>query len=161
MLGPSWIALLQRIPSNLHDCLALLTTTGVEVVVQRLLRMEEHFLVLRGRVAGSLDAGRVMIVPYDQISNVAFNKRMSEEEVQQIFEGSEGAVSLAPSPPAEKKDAAEETRTDPQAGSPKEPEVSPAKEPEAKPAKAPHPSKSVLLERLRARLAEKSTQLAK
>src|SRR5207248_3086795 len=52
---------------------------------QSILRLENEFAILRGRMAGSTDAGRVIILPYHQIVNLAFSKRMLEPEVKSIF----------------------------------------------------------------------------
>ena len=49
----SWMKLLQRIPSEQHDILVLLTSIGVEINLQRIMRMEDEFLVVRGRRGGS------------------------------------------------------------------------------------------------------------
>ena len=85
MLGPSWIALFERIPAKYHDTLALSLVTGAEIIMQSVLRLESDFAILRGRMAGSTDAGRVIILPYDQIVNAAFTKRMLEPEVKAVF----------------------------------------------------------------------------
>jgi hypothetical protein len=159
MQGPSWIALLERIPVKLHDTLALTLVTGAEIMMQSLLRLESDFAIIRGRMAGSIDAGRVIILPYDQIVNLAFTKRMLEPEVQAVF----GETLESPSAKVEgevsKEEAGnqikepEDQETD-HSDSSKENQVPavPAKEPLKNPS-AP-PSKSILLARLRARLAE-------
>ncbi len=85
MQGPSWIALFTRIPNKLHDTLALTLVTGAEILMQSVLRLESDFAIIRGRMSGSTDAGRVIILPYDQILNLAFTKRMLEPEVKSIF----------------------------------------------------------------------------
>src|SRR5204863_4530512 len=85
MQGPSWIALFNRIPSRLHDSVAMTLVTGAEIIMQSMLRLESDYAILRGRMAGSTDAGRVILLPYDQIVNVAFTKRMLEPEVEAVF----------------------------------------------------------------------------
>jgi hypothetical protein len=168
MQSPSWVALFRQIPANLQDALALLTINGAEIVIQKILRLDQDFLILRGRMAGTMDGGRVIILPYNQISNVAFNKRMTEPEVKAIFGVDEtlkslptSAAALSPSEPTPvEEDAAEdveimednptETTTselNPPAQEPPSPAPDPNKPPQA------HPSKSILLARLRARLS--------
>ena len=62
-----------------------------------------------------------------------------------------------PATPDRDPSASEETpATAPPADAAIEPEPPPAKEPEPRPAKAQHPSKSILLERLRAGLRKKA-----
>ena len=86
MLGPSWINLLGKIPVTLQDSVALtLVFTGAEILMQSVLRLESDFAIIRGRMSGSTDAGRVIILPYDQLVNLAFTKRMLEPEVVAIF----------------------------------------------------------------------------
>lgn len=149
MQGSDWINLLRRIPANLHNELALGLVTGGEVVVQQLIRMENDFVIVRGRMSGSTAEGRVMIVPYSHMTLLALNKPMPETEVQAIFgaapseapvvEASAGATT--PSQPAARDKPADGILPKPAA--PGQPKPTP-------------PSKSVLLARLRERLAEKS-----
>src|SRR5262249_7599624 len=86
MHGPSWIALLRRIPIQYHDSLAFSLTTGGEIVVQSLLRLERDFVSLRGRLSGSQDSGRVLILPYSQIVSLALQRRITDTEANAIFE---------------------------------------------------------------------------
>src|SRR3712207_5471743 len=85
MQGNTWIELFRRIPANLHDSLALTLTNGMEIVIQRILKLDPDFAVLRGRMAGTQDQGRVVIVPYHQFLSIAFGKRMTDPEVVAIF----------------------------------------------------------------------------
>jgi hypothetical protein len=85
MQGHGWIDLFKQIPSNLHDALALGLSTGIEIVVQQLLRLDDDFMVLRGRTSGSNDGGRIMILPYGHLVSIAFNRRMMATEVEEIF----------------------------------------------------------------------------
>lgn len=146
MQGTSWIEFFRRVPVNLHDCLALTVTTGAEIVIQRIIKLEDDFAIMRGRMAGTQDGGRVVVIPYTQLVSVALNRRMTDAEVQAVFGASTpmaaaidlAAVADAPAAeeaPAEEPGAAEEE---------------PA---EAAPARSAMPSKSVLLAKLRARLA--------
>jgi hypothetical protein len=148
MQGSAWIALLRRIPADLHNSLALGLVTGDEVVVQQLIRLEEDFVIVRGRMSGSTAEGRVMAVPYAHMTLVALNKRMSEPEVQKLF--GKGL----PTAPLVVEDGPEETRA------PAEPMPAAVEPAVAAPAEAARPkpvppSKSMLLARLRERLAEK------
>lgn len=186
MLGPSWIAMFGRLPVNYHDSLALTMATGAEIMVQSLLRLESDFVILRGRMAGSTDAARVIILPYDQITNVAFQKRMLEPEVEAIFgpaqefvavpvpgsPASAATSSTTASPNAETKTEAAPAESIPaawekpgqrkpvsQPATAAAPNGSPAAPPtngeaSKEKSKLPMPSKSLLLTRLRARLAE-------
>jgi hypothetical protein len=168
MQGPSWITLFERIPVTLHDSLALTLATGSEILMQSVLRLESDFVLLRGRMSGSTDAGRVLIVPYDQIVNLAFTKRMLEADVQAVFGqtlespaslGQAGAAAggVADAATAPGQELARPAETQPAAASAK-PQAAPV--PAGAAAKVPTspPSKSILLARLRARLAEQGKQ---
>jgi hypothetical protein len=92
-----WISLVQTVPPEFHDNLSVFLTNGVELSVQGILRMEEQFVVLRGRVMGSTDAGLVYFVPYEQITCLGYSKTIKEEVVQGWFrDGPIYAVTGAP-----------------------------------------------------------------
>jgi hypothetical protein len=151
MQGSAWIALLRRFPAELHNTLALGLVTGDEVVVQQLIRLEEDFVIVRGRMSGSTAEGRIMAVPYAHMTLVALNKRMTEPEVQKLFGKGLPTVSL------DADDGLEETRAAPVEPAPAtaEPAAAAPVVAEAAKPKAVPPSKSMLLARLRERLAEK------
>ena len=94
MQNRAWIKLLQRIPPDRHDGLVLMATTGVEISIQTILRQEEDYLVLRGRMAGTTDSGRVFFIPYDQITYLGIVRELKEAEVNAMLGG---APALAPS----------------------------------------------------------------
>jgi hypothetical protein len=144
MQGTFWINLFSRIPANLHDSIALILVTGSELVVQKFVKLDNEFVVLRGRMSGTTDGGRVVVLPYPQLMAFAFTKRMTDPEVEAIFGegGAQFAAALAAIPDTD--DAAAETAS-----------TVPAADADVNtPAKAAMPSKSMLLAKLRARLAE-------
>lgn len=145
MQGSLWVKLLRRIPAELHNSLALGLVTGDEVVVQQLIRLDSDFIIVRGRMSGSTAEGRVMLVPYAQMTMVAVNKQLPEAEVQGMFgQAAPSATAPPPSPPVANPPV------DNQSPNPPRVEIASA----ASQLKAP--SKSVLLARLRERLAEKA-----
>jgi hypothetical protein len=149
MQGDAWIALLRRVPLNLHDGLILSLTTGAEVVVQKFVKLEPDYVILRGRMAGTQDSGRVVILPYSNIVSINVTRRLLEAEIDGIFgketQGFAASVPLTAVPAAETGggdtplDTAEAV-AEANAGSAL-----------AKPAM---PSKTALLAKLRARLNE-------
>jgi hypothetical protein len=144
MQSAAWISLLRRIPENLHDGLALTLTTGAEVVVQNFVKLDADCLILRGRMAGTQDNGRVVMLPYSNLVSVNITRRLTEPEIEAIF-GKDGqpfpaAIPLAAPAAAETADRAATPVGD-----------------EGAAADAPRPampSKSVLIAKLRARLAD-------
>src|SRR5205823_443258 len=84
-IGPIWLHLLRHIPESYHESLVLTMTNNSEVIVQSIVRFEMYYVILRGRTAGSLDAGRLMVVPYDQIHFMGFKQRVTDAEIHEIF----------------------------------------------------------------------------
>ena len=162
MLGPSWIALLEKIPATIHDKVALTLVTGAEILMQSLVRLDPDFAILRGRMSGSTDAGRVIVLPYDQIVNLAFTKIMLEPEVQAIFGKTLTSAVPSSQQAATDNEAASEDAAAPEiVETPKEqpkavikPQITPSPSAPSPAKNQPVPSKSILLARLRARLAE-------
>ncbi len=81
----TWIQMFRRIPAELHDGLALGLTTGSEIVVQRIVKLEPAFMIIRGRLAGTQDSGRIVLIPYEQLTFVALTKVLNDLEVESIF----------------------------------------------------------------------------
>jgi hypothetical protein len=150
MEGHAWAGLLQRIPATYHDNLAVVLSTGAEIVLQSIASLEPEYMVIRGRTAGSTDSGRVFIVPFDQVQYLGFQKPLREPELRALF-GSEAPAFAACAGPV---DAA------PAEGTLAPPPPPPASEPapEPVPQKPPPMSKSILLARLRARLSQDGKQ---
>ncbi len=138
----AWIAMFRRIPINLHDVLTLGMTTGVEIVIQKIVKLEPDFMIIRGRLAGTQDSGRIVMIPYAQLTFVAVVRDLKEEEIESIF-GKGAAAVVADLPPTPEAPAAEE----PPAQAP-----TAAVEPPKKPAA---PSKSALVAKLRGQMKDK------
>ncbi len=152
MQSASWIALLRRIPANLHDGLVLTLTTGGEVVVQRFVKLDADVAILRGRMAGTQDNGRVVVLPYNNLIAINFTRRMSDAEVDTVFGKNTQAfaASIALSAPAAEVEASDGNET---AGGDDGGEADNADGGSA-PAKPAMPSKTILIAKLRARLNE-------
>jgi hypothetical protein len=141
----AWIALFRKIPVDLHDTLALGMATGQEIVVQKIVRLDPDFMIIRGRLAGTQDAGRIVSIPYPQLSFVAIQRDLKDTEVDALF-GKNDPAALASLPATveitdiERTPEGEAVANEPAA-------ASPAK-------KADGPSKAVLLAKLRDRLRD-------
>jgi len=96
MQNAAWMALWRRLPPDQHDQLMVVTGIGTEIAIQNILRIEEDFVVIRGRLAGSSDTGRVFFVPYNQINYAGFQKAIKEEEFNALFGENEPQVADAP-----------------------------------------------------------------
>jgi hypothetical protein len=165
MQGPSWIALIRRIPASQHDCLIVMTTTGAEVVIQKVIRLDRDFLVCLARLSGSTEQGKLMVIPYDQLTYLSFNKKMTDQEIEAVVGKPGVAVQLVETAPEAVSEAVQEGLTEPltfPTGAASEPgavtpqpvqQVDPTAAPAKPGPKAAPPSKTMLLARLRQRLA--------
>ena len=150
MLSSSWIELIRLIPPQRYDNLTVTTSSGMEINIQTVLRAEEEYMVVRGRLSGTTDAGRIFFVPYDQINFLNFITPLKEAEVHAMFTAPPPAAAAPPVPPVG-DETVPETEDEPA------PAVKPS---EAVPAAAPPvrttvAGRSAILERLRARVAPK------
>jgi hypothetical protein len=85
MRADLWKALLRRIPPEQTDNLVLVMGQGTEINVQALLLVDEHWVVLRGRLAGSNDGGRIFCLPYDHLNHAGFQRAPSDSHLHTIF----------------------------------------------------------------------------
>jgi hypothetical protein len=90
MHASGWVTLIQKLPLELQDGLSVVTASGVEIIINQVLRLDEEFLVLRGRLSGSIDNGRIYFVPYDQMNCLIYNRMAKAHEVQQWFNDDQG-----------------------------------------------------------------------
>jgi hypothetical protein len=155
MQNASWVALLQRIPPEQQDNLMLVTNNGIEISIQSIIRAEEDYLVMRGRMAGS-DLGRTLFLPYDRITYLGFQKAIKEVEVRAMFGElllkGQPAAELQPAEPSPPSAATAAPSAPAEVAPPPPPTAPiPSAAPRRSSARIPLPSKSAMLERLRAR----------
>jgi hypothetical protein len=102
MLSAGWSRLLRQIPVKDQDGLMLQTINRTEIAVQLFLRLDPDFLIIKGRLAGSQEAGRVFFVPYEQIDHIGFYRAVKEADFNEMFAGldvPEAPVASAPPDP--------------------------------------------------------------
>src|SRR4051812_7429885 len=87
MHNAAWAALLRHIPEDRQNQLMLVTAAGTEIAVQSILRVDHEFMAIKGRLAGSQDAGRLFFIPFRQIDNLGFVCQVKESEYQEMFGG--------------------------------------------------------------------------
>lgn len=85
MQSLAWEMLFRAIPEEQQNNVILITRAGVEISIQCLLRIEPECIVIRGRLSGSQDAGRVFFIPYQQIDNIGFFREMKEADFHAMF----------------------------------------------------------------------------
>lgn len=136
MHDAAWVKLLRHIPSSEQSNLMLVTTSGTEIAIQCLLRLDPECLALRGRLAGSTDSGRVFFVPYSHIDYFGFQQPLKEAEFHELFSNLELLSSDASDAPAADQES---------------PPPVPQPSAHLTPSRAPKAIKSVVLEKFRAR----------
>ncbi len=85
MPSDAWARLLRLVPAKDQDNLMLLTSNRTEFAVQAILRFDPDFLIIKGRLAGSQDQGRVFFIPYDQIDHIGFYRAFKDTEFNEMF----------------------------------------------------------------------------
>jgi hypothetical protein len=150
-----WVWLLRRVPPEQHNQLMMVTRSGVEIALQVLLRIEAEFVAVKGRLAGSQDAGRVFLIPYDNIDYFGFQRDVKESEFDEIF----GTGTLTCDTPAQTSAAAVAVAGPPASVTslPIPVEMSHSTSVSQK---TPLPLKSEVLERFRSRIAGASQSLS-
>jgi hypothetical protein len=158
MTNADWIDMLRLIPPEQHNILVLMTNTGIELSAETIFRLEPSYLVVRGRLSGNNDGGRVFFVPYDQITYINLNRVVSENDVRRLYsEATEPEMRSPCDVPANEPDSSQEMVNTmplsamPTASSPAAVSVStatPVNRPSGPEAAAA--AKNVLLERIRA-----------
>lgn len=162
MQSTLWVRLLRQVPAGQLQRLTIVTTIGAEIAIQEIVQMAEEYLILRGRLQGTSDAGRLFLVPLDQVSFVSSQVEMKDDAIRAIFGPGHGAAYVAPSaPPPVAAPALAETAAvhEPAAGSAEEPQPAAAEPAAGETPEQPKPSekpagpvnRSELLERLRTR----------
>ena len=101
MQNIAWLSFLRHLPQSLQDGLAIKTLGGTEIAIQTILRLDHEFFALKGRLAGTQDAGRVFFIPYDQIDHLFYHKEIRESDFSAGFDSlqmpSPGAEAVIPS----------------------------------------------------------------
>lgn len=85
MTNADWVLLFRRIPETDHARVVITLITGVDLYIDAFYRLEEGFVVLKGRFGGSTDEGRGFFVPYTEILCVRIDRVVKEEEIQEYF----------------------------------------------------------------------------
>jgi hypothetical protein len=85
MHSAAWVKLFQHIPLSEQAKLMLVTASGMEISIQCLLRIDPECVALKGRLAGSQDAGRVFFIPYSNIDYCGFQQPVKESDFHELF----------------------------------------------------------------------------
>jgi hypothetical protein len=112
MQGQDWMDLIEKIPVQQRDGLGLITTSGVSIQITSIMRAEDNYFVLRGRLMGTTDAGQTFFVPYRQIDCLVFQRILKEPEIQAWFGGGGLPLTAEGAAPAMAAAGAEEAESE-------------------------------------------------
>jgi hypothetical protein len=101
MHSAAWVKLFRHIPASEQEKLMVVTVSGTEIAIQCFLRIDPECLALKGRLAGSQDAGRVFFIPYVQIDYFGYQKPLKESEFHEVFASLDTSDAAADAAPAE------------------------------------------------------------
>src|SRR5262245_28079089 len=86
MQNAEWIALLRQIPKELHSQLVLVAQNRSDISVESICRLDPTYMVIKGRIGGTTEAGLLFMFPYDQISTVYVGREMKEDEIETFLQ---------------------------------------------------------------------------
>lgn len=81
----AWITMFRKIPATMHDGLTVGLRSGVEVAIQTILRLEPDFIILRGRLTGTQEGGKILLLPYAEMTVLSIVQPLKDPEVEAIF----------------------------------------------------------------------------
>src|SRR5215216_679539 len=101
MQATPWVDMLRLVPEAERTKLVIVLVNGTELCIDTIIRYEDTFVVMRGRVGGQVEEARGFFVPYDQMLYLRLDRVMKVEELQAYFtDPAVEQVNEAP-PPAE------------------------------------------------------------
>ena len=90
-----WVDMLRLVPEAERTKLVIVLVNGTELCVDTIIRYEESFVVMRGRVGGQVEEARGFFVPYDQMLCLRLDRIVKVEEMQEFFGPSESTLTPA------------------------------------------------------------------
>lgn len=149
MTGQDWSRIFQQVPEDTQNALMLGLHNGTHIAVQDFLRVDEQYLLFRGRIAGTSDTGQVFCLPYDKLLYCCITRPLPERVMTHIFGPLlHPLVEAASTPEAEEAPPPPPSAPEPSLVPP--PVLTP---PPLSPGSASGPGLSSLRERLRAKLS--------
>jgi hypothetical protein len=85
MNGVAWEALLRHVPKQVYEKLMVVTSSGTEITIQNILRIDREFFAFKGRLAGTQNAGRLFFLPYGAIDYFGFQETVKDKEYEEWF----------------------------------------------------------------------------
>lgn len=96
------IDVLNRLPDNDQAKIQIVLRSGRNVSIDTVMRLEDHYTVVRGRESGNQDEGRVFFIPYAEMVCLKLERIVNMEEIETWYNDT---------PSMAKKDATATPRT--------------------------------------------------
>jgi hypothetical protein len=97
MQSTGWQSLLAMMTGR-HENLALVLANGAQVCIHTVIRSEPEYLVVRGRLLGTVEDNGFYIVPFDQIMYLALPRTTKESDVRKLFGDTSDSDVSSPQP---------------------------------------------------------------
>lgn len=85
MQSSAWRSLLKHIPPEKLGMFSVVTLAGIEVSLQCIMRLDEEFVVFKGRLSGTQEQGRIFFIPYAMIDHFSFSQPTRDSDYTDIF----------------------------------------------------------------------------
>lgn len=85
MTVEQYIKLFKSLPEAETEMLMIAMNNGMEIAVQRIMRYEDHYMLVRGRLGGTEEGELIFLVDYCNITFVYFLRPIADARVQEIF----------------------------------------------------------------------------
>lgn len=82
MEAAAWKQLFESLRPEDQECLVVSVEGGLDVAVQAVAKVEDEVVLLRGRVSGQADVGRIFVIPYDRLNCLYVNRYVQVEETE-------------------------------------------------------------------------------
>ncbi len=86
MNGEDWKALLGMIPPDGVGTFVLVLSSGHEICLDAIVRTDEKYIVVRGRLAGQIDEGRAFFVPLANLVYLRWEKLVKMDELRAMLD---------------------------------------------------------------------------
>jgi hypothetical protein len=109
LTGDDWREILSRIPEEQISQFVLVLSSGTEVNIGDVVRIEAKYLVIRGRQGGNVDESRGFFVPFNSITYLRWERMVRIEELRALYPqpvntaliATEAEIDLQPPPATE------------------------------------------------------------
>lgn len=106
MTRDEWMSMFRNFPEEEHGKLVLVLKNGTDICIDTIFRFEQNFLIIRGRMGGTIEEARGFFIPYEQMLYVRIERIMKLDDLEKMFAHKDDAnlpivpISASPTPTA-------------------------------------------------------------